>query len=142
MVCAKGSWRGREGCDDIWELSALSAAGWTAGASPSHTAQDESTCNPVPFSSRKGHNPTALFHPSRGWWGCPGCIPRSCGEQRAQPVPGQHLAALQPHPQHFLFPSLEFLTFLQAQPLLSFSHQLDKLHGDITVGQTLPAECR
>lgn len=65
----------------------------------------------------------------------PWCLPA------AQPVLGQHLAALQPHSQHFLFASLELLTPLQAQPLLSHSHQSDKLHGDITVGQALPAEC-
>lgn len=66
----------------------------------------------------------------------PWCLPA------AQPLPGQHLAALQPHSQHFLFANLELLTPLQAQPLLSHPHQPDKLHGDITVGQALPAECR
>lgn len=161
MVCAKGSGRGREGCDDIWQLSALPAAGWTAGAislphspgwqhlllspsgrdtilQPCSTPARGQSLSCTPCQRRLG---LPWMHPqelqgaqSPPVMGSPWCLPKA--------QPGQHLAALQPHSQHLLFPSLELLTPLQAQPLLSLSHQPDKLHGDITGGQSLPAECR
>lgn len=130
--------------------------------SPSHTAQDESTCDPAPFTLRRGHNPSSLFPTCQRSVSHLHTLPEASGAAldaspagagsppildgrwclpAAQPVPGQHLAALQPHSQHFLFANRERLTPLQAQPLLSHPHQPDKLHGDITVGQALPAEC-
>lgn len=123
--------------------------------SPSHTAQDGSTCDPAPPSFRKGHNPSALFHTGQRsvplLHPCPGCIPRSCREHRAllsQAVPGACLAVTQRQDSSDLCQQAMWLAassahlLIQTHCLLLSHHSTDCSLASVKMAFCLPCQAR